>query len=91
MKNLRKFAIIRVQKQKQWLAEQRRNCCDNLSADVRQMLYGFSSVSDLFNICGLPFRANSNQRKLLKEGEYIHKSCDADPATIEHVVSMRAR
>ena len=24
-----------------------------LSADVRQMLYGFSSVSDLFNICGL--------------------------------------
>ena len=32
-----------------------------------------------------------NQRKLLKEGEYIHKSCDADPATIEHVVSMSAR
>ena len=32
-----------------------------------------------------------NPRKLLKEGEYIHKSCDADPATIEHVVSMRAR
>ena len=34
------------------LAEQCLNCSDYLSADVRQMLYGFSSVSDLFNICG---------------------------------------
>ena len=32
-----------------------------------------------------------NQRKLLKEGKNIPKSCDADLATIEHVVSMRAR
>ena len=36
-------------------AEQRLNCSDYLSADVRQMLYGFSSVSDLFSICGLSF------------------------------------
>ena len=71
MKNLRKFAIIRVQKQKQWLAEQRRNCCDNLSADVRQMLYGFSSVSDLFNICGLPFRANGQPKEAAQRGR-IH-------------------
>ena len=28
--------------------EQCLNCSDYLSADVRQMLYGFSSVSDLF-------------------------------------------
>ena len=39
------------------LAVQRLNCCDYLSADVRQMLYGFSSVSDLFNICGLYWSA----------------------------------
>ena len=37
------------------LAVQRLNCCDYLSADVRQMLYGFSSVSNLFSICGLFF------------------------------------
>ena len=37
------------------LAVQRRNSFDYLSADVRQMLYGFSSVSNLFNICGLSF------------------------------------
>ena len=37
------------------LAVQRLNSFDYLSADVRQMLYGFSSVSNLFNICGLPF------------------------------------
>ena len=30
------------------LAEQCLNCSDYLSADVRQMLYGFSSVSNLF-------------------------------------------
>ena len=30
------------------LAEQRLNCSYYLSADVRQMLYGFSSVSNLF-------------------------------------------
>ena len=29
-------------------AEQRLYCSDYLTADVRQMLYGFSSVSDLF-------------------------------------------
>ena len=58
MKNLRKFAIIRVQKQRQWLAVQRPNCCGYLSADVRQMLYGFSSVSNLFIICGLPYRVH---------------------------------
>ena len=34
-------------------SEQCLNCSDVLSADVRQMLYGFSSVSNLFNICGL--------------------------------------
>ena len=34
------------------LAVQRLNSFDYLSADVRQMLYGFSSVSNLFNICG---------------------------------------
>ena len=39
------------------LAEQCLNCSDYLSADVRQMLYGFSSVSDLFNICGLYWSA----------------------------------
>ena len=38
-------------------AEQRLNRSDYLSADVRQMLYGFSSVSDLFNICGLYWSA----------------------------------
>ena len=37
------------------LAVQRLNSFDYLSADVRQMLYGFSSVSNLFNICGLSF------------------------------------
>ena len=37
--------------------EQCLNCSDYLSADVRQMLYGFSSVSDLFNICGLYWSA----------------------------------
>ena len=37
------------------LAVQRLNSFDYLSADVRQMLYGLSSVSDLFSICGLPF------------------------------------
>ena len=31
---------------------------DVLSADVRQMLYGFSSVSNLFNICGLYWSAS---------------------------------
>ena len=40
------------------LAEQCLNCSDYLSADVRQMLYGFSSVSDLFNICGLYWPAS---------------------------------
>ena len=40
------------------LAVQRPNCCDYLSADVRQMLYGFSSVSNLFNICGLYWSAS---------------------------------
>ena len=40
------------------LAVQRLNCCDYLSADVRQMLYGFSSVSNLFSICGLPYRVH---------------------------------
>ena len=40
------------------LAEQRLNCSDYLSADVRQMLYGFSSVSDLFNIRGLYWSAS---------------------------------
>ena len=39
------------------LAEQCLNCSDYLSADVRQMLYVFSSVSDLFNICGLYWSA----------------------------------
>ena len=37
---------------------QRLNCSDYLSADVRQILYGFSSVSDLFNICGLYWSAS---------------------------------
>ena len=37
------------------LAVQRLNSFDYLSADVRQMLYGFSSVSNLFSICGLSF------------------------------------
>ena len=37
------------------LAAQLLNCCDYLSADVRQMLYGLPSVSDLFSICGLFF------------------------------------
>ena len=40
------------------LAEQRLNCSDYLSADVRQMLYGFSSVSNLFSICGLYWSAS---------------------------------
>ena len=40
------------------LAVQRLNCCDYLSADVRQMLYGFSSVSNLFSICGLYWSAS---------------------------------
>ena len=35
--------------------EQCLNCSDVLSADVIQILYGFSSVSDLFSICGLSF------------------------------------
>ena len=39
-------------------AEQCLNCSDYLSADVRQMLYGFSSVSILFNICGLYWSAS---------------------------------
>ena len=37
------------------LAVQRLNSFDYLSADVRQMLYGLPSVSDLFSICGLFF------------------------------------
>ena len=40
------------------LAVQRLNSFDYLSADVRQMLYGFSSVSNLFNICGLYWSAS---------------------------------
>ena len=53
------------------LAEQCLNCSDYLSADVRQMLYGFSSVSDLFNICGLPFRANRQPEEAAQRGR-IH-------------------
>ena len=53
------------------LAVQRINCSDYLSADVRQMLYGFSSVSDLFNICGLPFRANRQPEEAAQRGR-IH-------------------
>ena len=40
------------------LAVQRLNSFDYLSADVRQMLYGFSSVSNLFSICGLYWSAS---------------------------------
>ena len=40
------------------LAVQRLNSFDYLSADVRQMLYGFSSVSNLFNIRGLYLSAS---------------------------------
>ena len=40
------------------MAVQRLNSFDYLSADVRQMLYGFSSVSNLFIICGLPYRVH---------------------------------
>ena len=43
------------------LAVQRLNSCDYLSADVRQMLYGFSSVSNLFNICGLSFSTEDTE------------------------------
>ena len=44
------------------LAVQCLNCSDYLSADVRQMLYGFSSVSNLFSICGLSFSTEDTDK-----------------------------
>ena len=44
------------------LAVQRLNSFDYLSADVRQMLYGFSSVSNLFSICGLFFSTEDTDK-----------------------------
>ena len=70
----------------------------SVSTDViiyPQMLDRCYTDFHLFQICltSVDYLSGrtGNLRKLLKEGEYIHKSCDADPATIEHVVSMRAR
>ena len=38
------------------------SCSDYLSADVRQMLYGLPSVSDLFSICGLYFSTEDTDK-----------------------------